>query len=148
MIDEYQETRHLSSVPHAEGTYKVYLPEGFKMVIREKSDATKFLKQPPYDVELLSAKWKRICKYNEPDNNVVYIGKADDLQKRTRQFLRFSIGLDVNHAGGRALWQLENNKQLLFEYTVEENCREKEKQMIEDFMNRHGGEKPFANIQR
>jgi hypothetical protein len=148
MIDEYQETGHLSSVPHAEGTYKVYLPEGFKMVIRDISDATKFTEQPPYDIGFLSEKWEKICKFNEPDNNVVYIGKANDLRNRTEQFIKFSIGLAVNHAGGRALWQLENNKQLLFEYKIEKNCREKEKQMIEDFMNRHGGEKPFANIQR
>ena len=147
IITEYKETGHLYSIPKKEGTYKVIMPDNFCMNIRSFSDALKSPRKP-YEVKDLVKKWNDIISYDESDNNVLYIGKADDLQTRTRQFVRFAIGEANNHSGGRALWQLENNRSLLFEYIVEPNAETHEHQMIEDFMSRHGGTRPFANFTR
>lgn len=44
---------------------------------------------------------------------VVYIGKADDLRRRLRQYRRFGEGEPVGHWGGRLIWQLEDSAMLV-----------------------------------
>ena len=146
LIQEYRDTGHLNSIPDAEGVYAVYLPDKFTITIKQDSDAIKSPRKP-YNIEKLKSKLKLIMQDGLVDNNVVYIGKADDLRNRTRQFIRFGMGLGSNHAGGRALWQIENNKKLLFEYTLCSGSRLKEKEMLLDFKSRHG-DYPFANFQK
>jgi hypothetical protein len=67
------------------------------------------------------------------------------LRRRIGELIRYATGKDNKHTGERAIWQIENNKELLIEYTVETNSVEKKKQYIKDYQSRHGGEKPFAN---
>lgn len=37
---------------------------------------------------------------------VIYIGKADNLRRRLREFMRFGAGAPIGHWGGRLIWQL------------------------------------------
>lgn len=144
LIDEYITTGHLYSIPRQEGTYKVIVPKDFEVCIKADSDALQSTKIP-YSIALLSEKWEKICKISNEDKKIVYIGKANDLRQRTLQFIRFRMGQVQNHAGGRALWQIENNMQLLFEYTVGANSREKEKAMLMTYKDKYGVY-PFANF--
>lgn len=146
LIQEYCDTGHLDSIPDFEGVYVVYLPDKFSITIKQDSDALKSPRKP-YDIERLKSKLEIITQDGLIDNNVVYIGKADDLRKRTRQFIRFGMGLGSNHAGGRALWQIENNKKLLFEYTICPGSRVRENEMLLDFKSRHG-DYPLANFRK
>jgi hypothetical protein len=136
---------YLQNIPKIEGTYKVYMPEGFQMIIRDKSDAGQCSENETYTKDELIAKWKHICQYDEADNNVLYIAQSCNLRRRIGELIRYATGKDNKHTGERAIWQIENNKELLIEYTVETNSVEKKKQYIKDYQSRHGGEKPFAN---
>lgn len=44
---------------------------------------------------------------------VVYIGKADNLLRRLREFARFGEGEPIGHWGGRLIWQLSDSAELL-----------------------------------
>lgn len=144
LIDEYISTGHLYSIPRQEGTYKVILPNNFEVNIKSDSDVLQCTKTP-YPIDLLCDKWEKISKISNEEKYIVYIGKAKDLRQRTLQFIRFRMGQVRNHAGGRALWQIENNMQLLFEYSVEANSREKEKRMLLTYKEKYGLY-PFANF--
>jgi hypothetical protein len=79
-------------------------------------------------------------------SSVVYIGKADNLRRRLRQFAQFGAGRPVGHRGGRLIWQLTRSTELLTAWreTPGEVAREVEKAMLVDFRAAYG-KPPFAN---
>jgi hypothetical protein len=80
------------------------------------------------------------------DAEVVYIGKADQLRRRLRQFADFGAGKPVGHWGGRLIWQLPNIDQLLVAWkeTPGRVPIEAERELIAAF-RRVYGKPPFAN---
>ncbi|NAY93370.1 hypothetical protein GTQ34_15780 [Muricauda sp. JGD-17] len=93
-------------------------------------------------------------KSNYVDNSqVVYIGKAGSptgngtLNSRLGQYLRFGKTKNVGHWGGRLIWQLKNNADLIFcwKLTPKENPREVEKRLLHEYLNQFGV-RPFANL--
>ena len=47
------------------------------------------------------------------DAEVVYIGKANNLRRRLREFAKFGAGHKIGHWGGRLIWQLGESSRLL-----------------------------------
>ena len=101
----------------------------------------------------MKAKWETIC-HGEVDKKIIYIGKADKnnkskrhIRKRVTELIRYGYGECDNHRGGRAIWQLKNNKELLLEVIYRENPREKERELLIDYHNKCG-EYPFANFKK
>lgn len=87
---------------------------------------------------------------NFVDNSlVVYIGKANSLRRRIKQYLDFGEGKKVGHRGGRYIWQIEHNNELIFCWKVIQNKvpREVEKDLIGAYKKQFGGRRPFANLQ-
>jgi hypothetical protein len=77
---------------------------------------------------------------------VVYIGKADNLRRRLREFMRFGEGRPIGHWGGRLIWQLADSAtlQVAWKETPGEIPKEVETSMISAF--RSAWDKPpFAN---
>lgn len=91
-----------------------------------------------------------------PDAELVYLGKTDNsLRKRLRQYMRFGTGKDAPHRGGRYIWQIENNGELIVCWKAldgqridggEIDPREYEKSLLQEFKKGHHGSLPFANI--
>jgi hypothetical protein len=80
---------------------------------------------------------------------VVYIGKADVLRTRLRQYARFGAGQPVGHWGGRYIWQLADEETLLVAWRMVdagETAREAERALLARFAEQHGGRRPFANL--
>jgi hypothetical protein len=77
---------------------------------------------------------------------VVYIGKADNLRRRLREYMRFGKGEPVGHWGGRLIWQLKDSDELLVAWaeTPGRIPREVEAEMISAFREAFG-KPPFAN---
>jgi hypothetical protein len=78
--------------------------------------------------------------------SVVYIGKADNLRRRLREFMRFGAGEPIGHWGGRPIWQLADSGFLLVAWaeTPGRAPREIEATMINAF-RAAWGKPPFAN---
>jgi hypothetical protein len=96
-------------------------------------------KDPTVTADALAANWVE-------EAEVVYIGKADNLRRRLRQYKRFGDGAPVGHWGGRLIWQLEDAGDLLVAWreTPDEIPREVETRLIAEFRSAYG-KPPFAN---
>lgn len=83
---------------------------------------------------------------NWHEAEVVYIGKADQLRRRIRQFADFGTGKPVGHWGGRLIWQLAEPDQLRIAWkeTPDRVPVEVEAEMIAMFRHEYG-KPPFAN---
>lgn len=133
----------LEHIPKCSGIYKVYMPDNFTIKFRADSDSP----YKVYDVDILQKKWATICKYPEYEDGLLYIGKAVNLYRRIKQFVDTGYGIPANHKGGRAIFQLENNKQLLIKIFECENYEDRETEEIDTYI-RHRNEKPLANWRR
>jgi hypothetical protein len=86
---------------------------------------------------------------------VLYIGKAGGtgnkatLNSRIKQYISFGRGNKSPHHGGRYIWQLANNRELLLSWKTLADIepRQYEEQLIAEFKAIHG-KKPFANLQK
>lgn len=87
------------------------------------------------------------------DTLVLYIGKAGGfssqatLHSRLKQYMRFGNGEPVGHWGGRFIWQLNNNQDLVIGWKPlpGEEPREVEKRLIREFTTVYR-KRPFANL--
>ncbi len=78
--------------------------------------------------------------------DVVYIGKATELQKRLNQYFKFGNGKNVGHYGGRYIWQLEKPENLLVCWKITNEDPDKvESELIEKFKEIYS-KRPFANL--
>jgi hypothetical protein len=133
----------LELVPSIPGTY---------VVIRGGSDPPAFLdssvggqfkaKDPTVPVSTLVAKWIPGC-------STLYIGKADRLRRRLKQFADFGVGRPVGHWGGRYIWQLSDSRKLLVGWLpcqAGQTAGEAESELMSEFSKCFGGRLPFANL--
>ena len=105
-------------------------------------------KNPTVSINKLSEKWVD----NTP---ILYIGKAGGfksnatLKKRIKQYIQFGNGQPVGHWGGRLIWQIKENRELLIAYKSLSDIdpREYEKTLITKFFENYG-KLPFANLTR
>ena len=96
-------------------------------------------RDPSVSSEALRANWVDGAE-------VVYIGKADNLRRRLREFARFGEGKPIGHWGGRLIWQLADSAELVVAWTETPGRmpREVEVEMISAFRSAWG-KPPFAN---
>ncbi len=142
----------LSEIPTTSGVYFVLMPENYKIAIKEETDGFQLTskgKTSAYAVEELMKKANHYGNSIPYSSNILYIGKARDLQRRIEQYVGYRYR-DLNlfpHDGGRAIWQLENNEKLIIRYLEckeNENCRNLEHSLLCTYKEKHGAY-PFAN---
>ena len=135
-----------ANVSNEKGVYFV-LKNGIDKTFLKESVGGHFKgKNPTAKHDVLENKWIE-------ESDILYIGQAGGgnssatLKKRLKQYMRFGQGEPVGHWGGRFIWQLKDNRDLLICWrpTPNEDPREIEKAMIESFESEFG-KKPFANI--
>lgn len=80
------------------------------------------------------------------DAEVVYIGKANNLRRRLREFAKFGAGHKIGHWGGRLIWQLEESSKLVVAWKETPNHEPAtvESKMLDQFRLTYGAP-PFAN---
>lgn len=138
-----------SCIPEKQGVY---------IVLRENTEVPDFLtigtggffkgEDPNVTIEELKRNWVN-------DSPIVYIGKAGGgqtkatLKSRLKQYLKFGQRKAVGHRGGRYIWQLKDSRSLLicWKELPDQDPRNIEYKMIQYFKKRHGGQRPFANLQ-
>jgi hypothetical protein len=80
------------------------------------------------------------------DAEIVYIGKANNLRRRLREFAKFGAGHKIAHWGGRLIWQLEESATFLVAWKETQGLDPvaEEAKMISEFRSAYG-QPPFAN---
>lgn len=82
---------------------------------------------------------------------IAYIGKADNMQRRLREFCRFGAGAAIGHWGGRYLWWVADSDEWLVCWKAcdeGETALEAEAALLDGFAEAHGGQLLFANLRR
>ncbi|MEH7237753.1 hypothetical protein [Bacillus sp. JJ1562] len=136
-----------STIPHNKGVYLIlYTPDESPEFLSEGSGGFFKGRDPNVPIEELEDNWVI-------DTKVIYIGKAGGgkssatLNSRINQLLKFGRGKNVGHYGGRIMWQLENNNDLIIcwkELPVEDP-NEVKNHLIRGFKKRYR-KRPFANL--
>lgn len=131
--------------------------KGIYVVIRESNNNPTFLIQgtggffkgsdPNVSIDVLKNEWVE-------DTDIIYIGKAGGagskatLFSRIGQYLKFGQGKNIGHKGGRYIWQLSDSRSLIICWKVlnNEDPKNVEYDMIQNFKQNHQGKRPFANL--
>jgi hypothetical protein len=130
----------LMNIGQSRGVYVVVQAPKSKPDFLDANPGGRFKgRDPTVDEDVLQANWIDGAE-------VVYIGKADNLRRRLREFMRFGGGAPIGHWGGRLIWQLARSSDLLIAWreTPGEVPKEVEMQLISDFSAAYG-KPPFAN---
>jgi hypothetical protein len=137
-----------TAVPVAPGVYAVAreslgAPEFFV-----RSEGAHFRgKDPSVPIADLEARWVTGAQ-------VLYLAHASGpgvrslLQQRIKRYMRFGLGRNVAHVGGRYIWQLRGHGSLLVAWRVstDDVPVEVEARLLNEFKTRHG-RLPFANLE-
>lgn len=136
-----------SIIPHNRGVYMVlYLPYDSPDFLNKGSGGFFKGMDPNVPVNELKDNWVN-------DTKVIYIGTAGGgksaatLNARIKQLVKFGRGKSVGHSGGRFIWQIENNQELIvcWKETPVDDPNEVRKHLIRGFKKRYR-KKPYANI--
>jgi hypothetical protein len=122
---------------------------GVYVVVRPDSEAPCFLelsrggwfkdRDPTVTPDALRANWVSGAE-------VVYIGKANSIRRRLREFAKFGAGQKIGHWGGRLIWQLTDSATLVVGWmpTPGRDPLTVEGELIAEFKSQYG-KAPFAN---
>lgn len=129
---------NLRDVPEPGGVYVVIQPTNTEPDFLKSNPGGRFKgRTPTVGAAALYANWVEGA-------DIVYIGKADNLRRRLRQFAQFGAGKPIGHWGGRLIWQLTRSKDLLVAWRETPGEKEVETTMLADFRAAYG-RPPFAN---
>jgi hypothetical protein len=129
-----------SGVPSDGGIYVVVREGGAAATYLDANPGGRFKgRDPSVSLSDLEANWVDGAE-------VIYIGKADNLRRRLREFMRFGTGAPIGHWGGRLIWQLADSGELLaaWKETPDQVPKEVESELIAAFRAAYG-KPPFAN---
>lgn len=136
-----------SMLPKTKGVYLVLHPLAISPELLEKGTGGYFKgKNPNVSVDELYANWVEKAL-------IVYIGKAGKqgskatLNSRLKQYLGFGQGRNIGHYGGRFIWQLKNNSDLVvcWKTLPVDDPRTYEANLIKQFVKVFS-KRPFANL--
>lgn len=135
----FPEARASGAIPATGGVYVVSYSGPSPVAFLSSNPGGRFKgRDPSVPADALATNWH--------DAEVVYIGKADQLRRRIRQFADFSAGKPVGHWGGRLIWQLAEPDELRIAWkeTPDRVPVEVEAELLAMF-RREYGKPPFAN---
>jgi len=141
-IARLQQERGL--VPDVPGIYLVVRPNDEEPQFLEHGTGGYFKGEDPnVSIEELRKNWVE-------SSHILYIGKAStSLRNRVGVYMRFGMGFNSPHKGGRYIWQLKGIEDCLVCWNPIHDCDlgEIESQMIESFIL-WNGKRPFANLNK
>ena len=130
---------HPEILPETKGIYIYTVPDDNSKI--EFSDTTT-AKETFEGRSLLFPKDELKNKFSRGDKKILYIGKAENLRKRTKQRAKYSKEKfkDIRARGGRALFQIKNWESigLNFYYYEIEECEALEKALLSLYEMQYG----------
>ena len=137
----------LQDIPKSKGVYLVLRIHDLPSQYLELGTGGFFKgKDPNISITDLESNWVHGAK-------VLYIGKAGSLDgkatlySRLNQYLKFGMGKNIGHWGGRLIWQLGDVPDLIvcWKSLPNDDPRLVEKSLIKSFTSQFG-KRPFANL--
>jgi hypothetical protein len=133
-----------AGVPSECGVYVVRVPDNFEVEILDTTTAiTEYGgRNLLYNAAILREKYARVI-----EQDILYYGKANrigGLRPRVKEFTMYGYRDANNHRGGRAIWQIRNNKHLLIEFIPCENAEAEEQRLLNEYRLRNNTF-PLAN---
>ena len=131
-------------IPNEKGLYVVRRPQNMNVEFNPNTTAIFNFKGKSmlYDIDYLTN------KYNASDKRILYIGKAggqsNKLKQRVEQLVKYGYGLVENHRGGRAIWQINNNKFLQLSFIKNDFPEIYERKLLKAYLDTYGV-LPLAN---
>lgn len=132
--------RQESPCPRSGGIYVVYRDDPGAPTYADTNCGGWFKGQDPsVSRDALVANWV-------DGAHVIYIGKANDIRRRLKQYADFGSGKPVGHWGGRLIWQLADLSSCFVAWKETPDClpAQAESDLISLF-RAHYGKPPFAN---
>jgi hypothetical protein len=140
-------------IPNERGVYLI-LKLDLELSFKKIGDGAYFKNEDPnVDIKILKQKWLE-------NNIILYVGQAggirlgnwsnSTLKERIKAYIKFGNGKAIGHRGGRLIWQIENNKNLIvcwkeLKDKIDDPCKI-ETQLLNDFKLRNNDKLPFANL--
>lgn len=168
-LEEYKNNKEyqITNIGHLrcrlKNSQKIGIPanKGVYIVLRDQHFIPEFILEgtggffkrlnPNIDIKALSDNW---ISYS----HILYIGKAGGvssngtlykatLDERIAAYIKFGMGKNVSHWGGRYIWQIKNSDKLFIAYKEcnEHNPVEIESQMLRAYYEKYK-RLPFANL--
>jgi hypothetical protein len=138
-------SRSIAQIPHEPGVYFVWYLGGKhpEFLLRGPGGYHKG-RDPNVSCEVLERNWIE-------NETVVYIGKSESsLQERITTYMEFGRRKSVSHHGGRYIWQIRDFLDLRVCWRPlsrgSEGPTQVEGMLLLEFMRRHDGRLPFANL--
>jgi len=132
------ENGKLEKIEKRHGIYKVSVPKDFGEIVLNPK------KYKEYDIK--SEKIEKREPLLKGKRKVLYIGRAKNLHRRIKQYIKYGLHEADNHKGGRYIFAINGWENLLIEVEYCENYKEREADGINKFKETHNGERPFANL--
>ena len=130
----------LRHVPDEPGVYAVLRENATRPHFLDTNPAGWFKgRDPTVPIEELESAWPEGA-------HCVYIGKAERLRRRIKQFRQYGDGQPVGHQGGRRIWQLADADQFIVAWltTPGRNPEMVEGELLRAFVAKHGT-RPIGN---
>jgi hypothetical protein len=133
---------HAAQIPATPGVYAYLRDSNHPPSFLERSPAGRFRgRDPTIGVDILESRWIEGCP-------VVYLGQTSNVRGRLFERARFAAGQPVRAWGGRALWQLEDSRDLIVAWRLvsdSRTARELEQSLLAAF-RLQWQRPPFANL--
>lgn len=131
-------------VPKSGGIYIVVYTQLSMPIFLEEGNGGSFKgKEPNISTEKLKEHW---VNFKSNEDKVLYIGKSNNLRRRIKLYIRFGKKEPVAKWGGRYIWQITDIDDSKIYFKEDGSPRETEKRLIQEFKEKHGGRRPFANL--
>lgn len=137
----------IGEIPTDSGVYFVLAHPEFEYNYLSLSDGIKTYKGKPTSKSL--EKLQHVGNiHKDSGSQILYIGSANNLQERIKQFMNWGYELvDRPHSGGKMLWQIKNNKKFKVAYMLSREPEQDESIMIDQHVIEYHCF-PFANEKR
>lgn len=132
-----------SRIPQKKGVYLVLKPQDMDVKFLKTGTGGHTKGNPNVSRDKLKA--KRI-----EHTLVLYVGRTGrTLYERINELLRFGQGENIDHWGGRYLWQINHSEELVicWKEMQDEDPEEIKNQLLLDFESKYS-KLPFANLRR
>ena len=120
---------HCTEIPKKKGLYIVIKPVEIAAVFCKETVAISEFKGKSmlYDVGKLEE------KFNNSDQEILYIGRAKNLYTRIKQLIDYGYNGKKNHRGERVLWQMKNHDKFKLGFLQCENPIFEKKNFLQEY---------------